>query len=563
MDNKKMIPVGVEDFKEIREDDYYYVDKTVMIRDLLHSYGKVNLFTRPRRFGKSLNMSMLKCFFEIGTDPLLFDGLQIAEEKELCEEYMGQYPVVSVSLKGVEGTDYESARAMAVEVLIEETRRLCFLKDSDCLSENDKSLYARLLDRNMDESTLISGLRNMTELLRKHYGKKVILLIDEYDVPLSAAHRNGYYDNMLNLVRLMFHQALKTNSSLFFAVLTGCLRVSRESIFTGLNNPKIFSITKVRFDEYFGFTDLEVRDMLEYYELTDHYDAVKEWYNGYQFGKVKVYNPWDIVNYLDELTADPNTPPTDFWSNTSGNYLVHKFIEEYGGGQTQAEIESLLAGETVVKKIREDLTYKTMYSNLENIWSALFMTGYLTMRGRLSGDTYELAIPNREVEHLFSDQIMELFQERVAKDGESRRKLCDALADGDANTVQELFEDYLDSTISLRDTFVHRERKENFYLGILLGLIAYRDGWRSKSNQEAGDGFADIRVEIRRKDIGIIIEMKYAEDAKFDEALQEAFDQIVRENYVHELKKEDFHTIYKYAIACYKKQCRVRCEKEE
>ncbi len=563
METKKKLPIGIEDFKEIRTyDDYYYVDKTIMIRDLLCSWGKVNLFTRPRRFGKSLNMSMLKYFFEIGTDPSLFDGLKITEESELCEKYMGKFPVVSISLKGIEGADFVTARRMAIDVVYEEARRLEFLQESSCLSSEDKEVFKSLLNRDMDDAVLIPSIRNLTNLLYKHYGEKVILLIDEYDVPISTGHRKGYYDEITELIRGMFNQALKTNNSLYFAVLTGCLRVSRESIFTGLNNTKNFSITNVRFEEYFGFSDSEVREMLEYYGLSNHYSTTKEWYDGYQFGRVKVYNPWDIMNYMDELCWNSEAQPRSYWSNTSGNYLIRQFIEEYGTGQTQAEMENLLKGQTVTKEIREDLTYNTMYTSLDNIWSALLMTGYLTIRGKAQGDVYELAIPNREIADLFSKQIMELFRDRVAKNSETRQKLCDAVESGDADTLQKLFEDYLDNTISLQDTYAHKDRKENFYHGILLGIFAYRDGWRSNSNQESGDGFADICIRIRRKDTGIIIEMKYAEEARFEAALNDALEQIESENYVHELKKEEYHTIYKYGVACYKKQCRVKCKKE-
>ncbi len=563
METKKKLPIGIEDFKEIRTyDDYYYVDKTIMIRDLLCSWGKVNLFTRPRRFGKSLNMSMLKYFFEIGTDPLLFDGLKITEESELCEKYMGKFPVVSISLKGIEGADFVTARRMAIDVVYEEARRLEFLQESSCLSSEDKEVFKSLLNRDMDDAVLIPSIRNLTNLLYKHYGEKVILLIDEYDVPISTGHRKGYYDEITELIRGMFNQALKTNNSLYFAVLTGCLRVSRESIFTGLNNTKNFSITNVRFEEYFGFSDSEVREMLEYYGLSNHYSTTKEWYDGYQFGRVKVYNPWDIMNYMDELCWNSEAQPRSYWSNTSGNYLIRQFIEEYGTGQTQAEMENLLKGQTVTKEIREDLTYNTMYTSLDNIWSALLMTGYLTIRGKAQGDVYELAIPNREIADLFSKQIMELFRDRVAKNSETRQKLCDAVESGDADTLQKLYEDYLDNTISLQDTYAHKDRKENFYHGILLGIFAYRDGWRSNSNQESGDGFADICIRIRRKDTGIIIEMKYAEEARFEAALNDALEQIESENYVHELKKEEYHTIYKYGVACYKKQCRVKCKKE-
>lgn len=557
-----MIPVGVEDFEKLRTENYYYVDKTAMIRDLLYNRGEVNLFTRPRRFGKTLNMSMLKCFFEIGTDPTLFEGLEISKEEELCAKYQGQYPVVSVSLKGIEGADFAEARAMAVGIINEEVRRLNFLESSEKLTQKEKLILSQLQEQDISNDTLNSSLRNLTGLLEKHYGKKVILLIDEYDVPLAKANEYGYYDDMIKLIRGMFNQALKTNPSLYFAVLTGCLRVSKESIFTGLNNPRILSITKVRFDEYFGFTDQEVQDMLEYYELAEKHDIVQAWYDGYLFGNVKVYNPWDIICCLDDLTADPDSPLQDYWSNTSGNQVIRKLIEEYGNEETKEEIETLLAGGTIVKEIREDLTYNTMYASIDNIWSVLFTTGYLTLRERPTDRRCTLAIPNREVMNLFADQIIELFKERVARESDKRGKLCDAVEAGDAAALEELFTDYLDDTISLQDTYVHKDRKENFYHGILLGIFAYREGWRTKSNQQAGDGFADIRVRVRKKNIGIVIEMKYAENAKFDDALEEASRQIEREDYVHELKKEGFPVIYKFGVACYKKRCRVRCEKE-
>ncbi|MCD8119937.1 MAG: ATP-binding protein [Lachnospiraceae bacterium] len=563
MELRKMIPTGIEDFAEIRTGNYYYVDKTSMIRDLLRALGKVNLFTRPRRFGKSLNMSMLKYFFEIGTDPTLFDGLEISKDTNLCEEYLGQYPVIFVSLKDIEGATYTSARDSAVRIIFNEALRLNFLASSDHLTSEDKELFSSLKDLNMDDGTLKSSLKNLCSLLEKHYSKKVILLIDEYDVPLAKANDKGYYENMIDLIRSMFNQALKTNNSLYFAVMTGCLRVSKESIFTGLNNPNILSITKVQFDEYFGFTDTEVRDLLEYYNFSDKYDTVKEWYDGYLFGNVKVYNPWDILCYVYDLIWDPQAEPQDYWSNTSGNSVIRTLIEKYGNSQTKEEIELLLAGGSVTKEIHEDLTYNRVYSSIDNIWSLLFTTGYLTLQTRPSGKRYTLVIPNREVNNLFADQIIELFKEQAANDVTPRDLLCDAVEAGDATAFEQRFTDYLDDTISLRDTFVHRERKENFYHGILLGLFAYRDGWVSKSNQEAGDGFADIRVRIRRRGIGIVIEMKYAENGKYTAALDEAFDQIEQENYVHELRKEGMRTIYRYGVACYKKSCRIRCVKEE
>lgn len=560
---KKMIPVGIEDFKAIRTEDYYYIDKTMLIQDLLQSRGYVNLFTRPRRFGKSLNMSMLRYFFEIGTDPTLFDGLAISSETALCEKYLGQFPVVSISLKDVDGLTFEAARDEAARIISREALRLDFLGTSDRLSPEEKELFSHLKNADMDDKTLKGSLKTLSGLLEKHYGKKVILLIDEYDVPLAKANDKKYYDDMIDLIRAMFNQALKTNSSLFFAVLTGCLRVSKESIFTGLNNPNILSITKVQFNEYFGFTDAEVRDLLEYYGQSDKYNTIKEWYDGYLFGKVKVYNPWDIISYLYDLTWDSDAAPQNYWSNTSGNSVIRTLLEKYGNTQTKEEVEILLSGGSVTKEIHEDLTYNNMYSSIENLWSVLFTTGYLTLQNRPSGQYYTLVIPNREVNNLFSEQIMSLFRENLAANSGARNRLCDAVETGDTQTFEKLFTEYLDDTISLRDTFVHKERKENFYHGILLGIFSWRDGWVSRSNQEAGDGFADIRVLVRRKSIGIVIEMKYAENGKFTDALNEADKQTDQENYVHELLKEDLHTIYKYSVACYKKSCRIRCRKEE
>ncbi|MCD8119989.1 MAG: ATP-binding protein [Lachnospiraceae bacterium] len=563
MTDKKMIPLGLEDFSEIRTDNYYYVDKTGLIRDLLLARAKVNLFTRPRRFGKSLNMSMLRYFLETGSDPSLFDGLAIQQETALCEKYQGQYPVVSISLKDVEGEDFETARQEIVKLINQEALRHPELADSNQLSSNEQEDYRLLKEKNMDNGTLTGCLKSFTMLLEKHYGKKVILLIDEYDVPLAKANDKGYYDKMIDLIRPMFNQALKTNSSLFFAVLTGCLRVSKESIFTGLNNPNIISITKVQFDEYFGFTDSEIQALLEYYDRKEKYDIVREWYDGYLFGNTKVYNPWDIISYLYDLNWNPDAVPQNYWSNTSGNSVIRKLIEDYGNSQTKDEIETLLAGGEIVKEIREDLTYKDIYASIDNLWSLLFTSGYLTLKEMPSSQSYTLVIPNREVSNLFAEQIMSLFRERLAENSDARNRLCDAVEAGDQKTFEQAFADYLDDTISLRDTFVHRERKENFYHGILLGIFSWRDGWVSRSNQEAGDGFADIRVLIRRKSIGIIIEMKYAENGKFTDALDEADKQIDQENYEHELVKEGLCTIFKYSVACYKKSCRVRCRKEE
>lgn len=436
---KQKLPIGIDNFEKLRKDNFYYVDKTGLIRELLENWGEVNLFTRPRRFGKSLNMSMLQAFFSTEGDPAVFQGLEIMRETKLCEEYMGKYPVISVTLKGINGQTYETAFKMAVRVINEAAAKLEYLLDSPRLSGNDRQNLQELLDREMDEAALFGSIREMSRLLKKHFGREVIILIDEYDVPLAKAFENGYYDQMIFLIRGMFEQALKTNENLKFAVLTGCMRVSKESIFTGLNNPKIRSVSDVEFDEYFGFTDAEVRSLLEYYDLSDHYDAVREWYDGYRFGNVDVYCPWDVLNYCDVLRTDPEAQPQNFWMNTSGNDAVRVFIEKAENGTTKREIESLIAGEEITKEIRQELTYKEMYESIDNIWSVLFTTGYLTQRGKSDGRRFRLAIPNVEIRNIFTSQIMELFKIRVREDGHMLSQFCDALEKGDAPAVEQYF----------------------------------------------------------------------------------------------------------------------------
>lgn len=571
MRKMKKIPVGIENFPEMRRQDFYYIDKTEMIRDLLYSWGQVNLFTRPRRFGKSLNMSMLKAFFEIDTDESLFEGLKIAEETELCEKYMGQFPVISVSLKDVEGTDYETASILLGTTIGNEALRFQYLLDSDRLSEEEKNLYRQLITVDpsgqrvfaMTEPVMMGSLKLLCALLEKHFGQKVIVLIDEYDVPLAKANEYGYYDKMILLLRNMFQQVLKTNDSLQFAVMTGCLRVAKESIFTGLNNLKVLSLTNVWFDEYFGFTDSEVKELLAYYGLEDKYENIKNWYDGYHFGNVDVYCPWDVLNYCDELLGDPDAEPKNYWSNTSGNEAVSHFIKNMDAGQVKEEIEELLSGETVTKEIHEELTYQGLYDSVENIWSVLFMTGYLTYKGKPKDGKYQLLIPNMEIRNIFTKQIMGLFLKRVEKDGKQLDAFCRALEEGDAPQVERMFTDYLRRTIGIRDTFTRKERKENFYHGILLGILGYKKEWYIKSNEEAGDGYSDILVKIRSKEIGIIIEIKYAERERFEEACQSALKQIEEKNYTDYLREDNFHTIYRYGIACYKKKCRVQVEKEK
>ncbi len=563
---KKKLPIGVDNFEKLIQEDFYYVDKTEMIADLLRNWGEVNLFTRPRRFGKSLNMSMLKNFFEIGCDKTLFQGLKISEEKELCEKYMGQYPVISVSLKGVDGLSFQSAREGLKGIVGDEARRFQFLLDSGKLSQEDKRAYKQLIEVNtegkiggvyaMSEDALDKSIRTLSELLSKHYSKKTILLIDEYDVPLDKAFQYGYYEEMVSLIRKFLGNALKTNQNLHFAVLTGCLRISKESIFTGLNNLKVMSITNVQFDEYFGFTDSEVKEMLNYYGLTDHFDSVKAWYDGYRFGNEDVYCPWDVISHCDNLRADPNARPQDYWSNTSGNAIVRRFID-LAGGKTKDEIERLIAGETIVKEIRQELTYSELDNSIENLWSVLFTTGYLTQRGMAEEDKYYLAIPNYEIKKLFIRQIREWFQYQAGSDRKTLDKFCSAFPDGDTARIEEIFNDYLWNTISIRDNAVPYDRKENFYHGILLGILGFQDDWIVKSNAESGIGYSDILIETRRNRIGIVIEMKYAEDGDLEAACQRALQQIEDKKYEAKLKEDGMRSIIRYGIACYKKECKV------
>ena len=554
---KKKLPIGIEDFEKLRQYDFYYVDKTGLMKELLQNWGEVNLFTRPRRFGKSLNMSMLKYFFEIGSDPALFEGLEISKEKQLCEEYMGKFPVISISLKGINAGCYETARAMAVKTINEEASRFQYLLDDECLTQDEKETFSMLLKRNMDDAALFGSLRDLSRLLQKHHGRKVVLLIDEYDVPLAKAFEQGYYDQMIVLIRNMFEQGLKTNGNLFMAVLTGCMRVSKESIFTGLNNLRVLSIADVRFDEYFGFTDKEVREMLAYYDKSLYYETVREWYDGYRFGAVDVYCPWDVINYCDLLRSNPKAQPQNYWCNTSSNDAVRRFIEMADVGATKMEIEKLVAGEKITKEIHQELTYQDMYSTIENLWSLLFTTGYLTQRGEPEGRQFHLAIPNKEIREIFEMKIVDLFKENVKKDGETLDRFCEALKNGETESVQRQFQAYLRKTISLRDTFVKKNMKENFYHGILLGILGFKASWNVFSNRETGEGYSDLLITIPDEAIGIVIEMKYAGDGNLDAACKKALEQIEGNHYEEELYDEGMDDILKYGIACYKKRCRV------
>ena len=559
-----MLPIGIENFVKIRENDFYYVDKTGLIEMLLNNWGEVNLFTRPRRFGKSLNMSMLRSFFEIGTEPSLFEGLSISYNQELCREFMGKYPVVSISLKGVDAGNFEDARKLLIKIINREARRLYFLADSEKLNEPDRIMFRDLLDKQMDEETLVSSIQELSELLEKHYGQKVIILIDEYDVPLAKANENGYYDEMVLLIRNMFENALKTNDSLKFAVLTGCLRIAKESIFTGLNNFKVYTITDTAFDEYFGFTNDEVKEILHYYGLDDHYDLVREWYDGYRFGNEEVYCPWDVINYCSDHLSNPSAPPKNYWMNTSGNDVINRFIDsmDQKGQLTKSELETLVNGGTIQKEICEELTYRELYSTIDNLWNTLFMTGYLTSRGTPDGSLYELAIPNREVRNIIISRILTRFKEDVKKDGETVGKFCDALYAGRPEEVEQLFREYMARTISVRDTFVKKPLKENFYHGILLGILSFKGGWMVRSNRESGNGFSDIMIRIDDSDTGIIIEVKYSETNDLEAECQKALRQIEDTGYTEALHQEDVHKIMKYGIACRRKDCRVMMKPE-
>ena len=554
---KKRLPVGVENFEQIINDNYYYVDKTGLISELLRNGGMVNLFTRPRRFGKTLNMSMLEHFFSIEGEKSIFDGLEISKDTKLCEAYMGKYPVISISLKGINAATYEDAFDFAVQIMQRTAEDFQFLSDSEYLSEHDKSIYRELLDSNMSETVFCGGLKILSKLLEKHYKVKVILLIDEYDVPLAKAFENGYYEQMIFLIRNLLEQALKTNNSLKFAVMTGCMRISKESIFTGLNNLKVLSITDERYDECFGFTDTEVREMLKYYETEGHYEEIKSWYDGYQFGEVEVYCPWDVLNHCDKIKDHANVFPENYWINTSSNDAVKKFIQMSDNLTTKREIEKLLAGEEITKEIHQELIYPEMYQSLENVWSLLFMTGYLTQRGRVDAKRYKLAIPNLEIRNIFETQIMEYFKESVAKDGDVLSRFCDALKNGEETKVEEIFEKYLKKTISIRDTFVRKATKENFYHGILLGILGVKEEWYVSSNQEAGEGYSDILIETENSETVILIEVKYANDGNLDQTCERALQQIEDRKYDEELRENGVDKILKYGIACYMKRCKV------
>lgn len=556
---QKKLPIGIENFEDMIKENYYYVDKTGLLKQLLNEHGLVNLFTRPRRFGKSLNMSMLKYFFEIGNDQAIFEGLEISKDKELCDQYQGKFPVISVSLKGAKAGNYEDAKDMMKYIMAAESRRLYDKMSEDKLSEKQKEQMKSLMSDNMKDTELMTALWILSSILKEYYGKKVIILIDEYDVPLDKAFENNYYNEMIILLRNMLKQSLKTNDNLYMAVLTGCLRIARESIFTGLNNFNIFSITDQYFDEYFGFTDKEVKEILQYYKVPEAFEQTKKWYDGYRFGNTDIYCPWDVINHCRALKVEPDATPQPYWINTSGNYIVKRFIEK-ANQQTRREIEQLIEGKAIQKEIRLELTYNELDSTIENLWSVLFATGYLTQQGKPQGRTYSLIIPNESIRQIFIEQIQEWFKETTRKDENRLKDFCKAFEEGNAEAIEEQFNNYLMKTISIRDTFT--TKKENFYHGVLLGLLSYDPDWYITSNQESEDGYSDIMIEAEQARIGIIIEVKYAENIKtLDKACQKALKQIKEKNYDQKLEEEGYETILNYGIACYKKRCKVLVDK--
>ena len=557
---RKKLPIGIDGFEKLRTNDFYYVDKTGFIADLLRDWGEVNLFTRPRRFGKTLNMSMLKCFFEIGTDKSLFDGLKIAEDKALCAEYQGQFPVIFISLKSVDGLTFEAAAAALRRLIGREASRFGFLLQSNRLDTDDKKLYRALTavengTFSMADDVLADSLKTLSQLLAKHYGRKVVILIDEYDVPLDKAFQGGYYDEMVSLIRNLFGNALKTNDSLQFAVLTGCLRISKESIFTGLNNLNVMTVSDPYFCDSFGFTDDDVKELLDYYGLGAYRDAMRDWYDGYQFGNVSIYCPWDVIKYAQILLRDPEAEPENYWANTSGNGIIRRLLQK-ADQTTRDEVEQLINGETIVKTVRQELTYRDIEDSIDNIWSVLYSTGYLTSRGRLPGKQMKLALPNREVRELFIDLVKDWFREETRADTSRINRFCAAFPKGDVATIQDMLHDYLWDSISVRDTAVRSNMKENFYHGMLLGLLQSQESWIVRSNAETGIGYSDISVATPER-LGIVIELKYAEDGNLEAACAKALAQIDEKKYDEGLRRRGMKSILKYGIAFWEKECIV------
>ncbi len=556
------LPVGIENFEEIRKEGFYYIDKTSLIEQLLNQWAKVTLFTRPRRFGKTLNMSMLRYFFSIGTDKTLFDGLYIAQRHELCEAYMGKYPVIFLTLKGAEGLTFAAAKSQLVNLIADEASKYSFLQTSSKLTAAEKEQYAALIAMQngkytMDDDSLAAALKKLSELLYKHYGQKAVILLDEYDVPLDKAFQNGYYQEMVSLIRAIFGNALKTNDYLKFAVLTGCLRVSKESIFTGLNNFKVLSITDMRLDEQFGFTEAEVKKLLQYYHLEEHLAETKAWYDGYRFGNADIYCPWDVINHVDLLRFDAGAEPQSYWSNSSGNDLVKRFINK-ASRQTKDELETLVAGGSITKQLHQELTYDELDSTIDNLWSVLFTTGYLTLASKESQGNYTLKIPNEEIRQVYKYQIQEWFKSSLKRDSQKLEVFWCDLETGNTAAVEKYITSILSNSISIFDIKGKDDTRENAYHMLLLALLAANTNWLTHSNIEAGIGFADLIVKTENPDAGIIIELKHAQSYNaMEKACANALAQINDKQYAQYLLNDDRHDVLAYGIAFHKKKCRV------
>ena len=551
---KPKLPTGIDNFKKIRNGNYYYVDKTSLVEQILNNGSEVTLFTRPRRFGKSLNMSMIQYFFEIGTDPALFGGLKISKNTEICEQYMGKYPVISISLKGIDADSYEKARAQLIKTINREARRFQFLLESDKLSRVDKALFSELLTRNMEEDTITSSIQELTELLEVHYEQQVVVLIDEYDVPMAKAHENGYYDEMVLLIRNLFENALKTNSSLKFAVLTGCLRIAKESIFTGTNNFVTDTIANTGFNEYFGFTQQEVNKILEDTGTVQYAKQMKEWYDGYHMGEIDVYCPWDVMNYLRELQRNPKAQPVSYWKNTSDNAIIRSFID-FAGNSITDKMETLLSGGYILQDIDENLTYDYLHSSESNLWSILYMTGYLTEarisegKTAFSPDTKALKIPNAEIREIFETTVMKWFADSVKK--WNRTAIFQALWNQKPEIITR------EMNLLLWNTISYHDYKEDFYHAFLTGIFMGA-GEQIESNKEHGLGRPDLVIIDKVNGKVAIFEVKYSQSMKqLNKDCDKALAQMKERKYAEDYK-DRYKDIFCYGISFYKKECLVK-----
>lgn len=562
---QKPLPIGIDNFEKLITRGYYFVDKTLLIKDLLDNKADANLFTRPRRFGKTLNMSMLQYYFEDRRDELtgdkidnsyLFEGLNIKEEGEQYTEYIGQYPVINLSLKSGKQPNYKMAYDSLIDEIMKEYRRHNFVLNSDKLLESEKKIFLNISNGEAKEIEYAKSLQFLSICLEKYFGRKTIILIDEYDVPLENAFFQGFYDEMISFMRSLFESALKTNPSLEFSVITGCLRISRESIFTGLNNLKIISILDDRYAEHFGFTDDEVIKICEDYNMQQKYETIKQWFNGYIFGETNVYNPWSVMQYVDDLKANINKSPKSYWANTSSNSIVKRLIER-ADDITKGEIEALIEGKTIEKPVHEDITYDDVYDNLDNLWNFMFFTGYFKkISERMDENTQEnfveLAIPNLEVKYIFRTKILKWFNEKIKS--EDLSLLYTSIIKGEVDVFQKEVNRLLKKTISFNDAY------ENFYHGFMIGLLSHMDGYIVKSNRETGDGRCDIYIKpLSIFDKAVIIEMKVCDKPKelFTKS-QDALQQIEDKKYAYELNESGYEDIIKYGMAFYRKDCLVK-----